>query len=187
MSNGVNKIIFGFVGPIASGKGTVCQYLKENHQAAIYKFSTPLRDILARIYQEINRDNLQNLSSALRQSFGDDLLALTITNDIKNEKNNLIAIDGVRREPDIKYLKEIPGFYLIEINSEQKTRWERITKRGENSDDNQKTFAEFQADEQKEAERQIKEVAKLAKFKVDNNGTRDELYRQVEEILKNIG
>ncbi|OGY44809.1 MAG: hypothetical protein A2729_02910 [Candidatus Buchananbacteria bacterium RIFCSPHIGHO2_01_FULL_39_14] len=184
MSNGVNKIILGFVGPLASGKGTICQYLKEKHGASVFRFSTMLRDVLNRLYLEISRDNMQNLSSALRQTFGDDLLASVIANDVKNEKNEFIVIDGVRREPDIKYLKDFPNFYLIEIKADQKIRWERMRKRGENTDDNTKTFAEFKKDEQREAEKNISDVAKLAKFKIDNSGTLAELYRQMENILK---
>jgi len=186
MSNGVNKIILGFVGPIASGKGTVCQYLKEKHDAEIFRFSTMLRDVADRFYIEQTRENLQNISSAMRQAFGDDLMAKTIANDVKNAKSKIIAVDGVRRLPDIKYLKEVPGFHLVEINADQKIRFERITKRGENADDNKKTLAEFQQDEQREAERQIKEVATAAGFHINNNGTLDDLHRQIDEIISQI-
>ncbi len=181
-----NKIILGFVGPIASGKGTVCEFLKTKYNISVYRFSSILRDILDRIYIEQNRNNLQDLSSDLRKRFGDDLLAKVIAEDVKNENNEIIAIDGVRREPDIKYLKVIPGFNLIFINADQKIRFERIIKRGENSDDTKKTLADFQKDEKKEAELQIKEVAKLAKFTINNNGTFDDLYRQIEIILKKL-
>lgn len=182
----MKKIILGLVGPIASGKGTICQYLKEKHNASVYRFSTILRDILDRLYLEQSRDNLQDLSLDLRKRFGDDLLALVIAKDVENEKNEIIAIDGVRREPDIKYLKELPGFHLVYIDADQKIRYERIVKRGENSDDTQKTFAEFKKDEKKEAEQQIKGVAKLAELTLDNNGTLDELYQQIEEILLKV-
>ena len=143
----MTKIILGFVGPIASGKGTVCQYLKEKHQAEVYRFSTMLRDVLDRLYLTQSRQNMQNLSLVLRQTFGDDLLASVIAQDVKNSQVKTIAIDGVRRNPDIKYLKNLPGFYLIRIIAEQKTRFERIVKRSENADDTKKTLAEFQQDE----------------------------------------
>jgi len=182
----MNKIILGFVGPIASGKGTVCQYLKEKRKANIYRFSTILRDILNRIYVEQSRDNLQNLSLDLRKRFGDDILASTIAEDVGNDSSKIIAVDGVRRNPDIRYLKEMPNFYLVSINADQKTRYERIIKRSENSDDTEKTFEKFQQDEKEEAEQQIAEVAKTAKFKIDNNGSIDKLHEQIEDILKKI-
>jgi dephospho-CoA kinase len=180
------KIILGLVGPISSGKGTVCNYLKDKHGAQIFRFSTMLRDVLDRFYIEQSRENMQALSSALRQVFGDDLMAKTIANDVTNSPANIIVLDGVRRLPDIKYLKEIPGFHLIAINADQKTRFERITKRGENTDDIKKTFTEFQNDEQQEAELQIKEVADTAEFDLDNNKTVENLYQQIENILKQL-
>lgn len=181
-----SKIILGFVGQIASGKGTACQYLKEKHQASVYRFSTMLRDVLNRLYIEQNRENIQKISSALRETFGDDLMALVMVKDVTNEKNQIIVIDGVRREPDIKYLKEIPGFHLIEIAADQKIRFERIVKRGENADDKNKTWQEFQQDEQREAEQQIQGVAKLAEFRIDNNGSLGELHRQIDDILGKV-
>lgn len=182
----MNKIILGFVGPIASGKGTACQYLKEKHGAEIFRFSTMLRDVLDRFYLPQSRDNLQQVSLALRQSFGDDLMAKTMANDGQKSQAEIVAIDGVRRRPDIKYLLKTPGFYLVAISADMKIRFDRITKRGENADDNQKTFEEFVADHQKEAEQQIKEVAKLAKFHLNNDGTLEELYKQIEKILNKL-
>jgi len=181
-----NKIILGFVGPIASGKGTACAYLKDKHNAQIFRFSSMLRDVLDRFYIPQSRENMQATSLALRKTFGDDLMAQTIANDVKNSSAKIIVLDGVRRIPDIKYLQEVPGFHLIEINAEQKIRHERIIKRGENTDDSKKTFAEFQNDEMQEAEVQIKEVAKIAEFHLDNNGTIEDLQAQIENILQKL-
>ena len=187
MSNRVAKIILGLTGPLASGKSTVTDYLKEKHSATIYKFSTPLRDILDRIYIEQSRKNLQDLSLDLRNRFGDDLLASITANDVKRDKDNsIIIVDGVRRLPDIKYLRQLPEFKLISIETDQKTRWKRMTMRGENVDDINKTFEQFQKDEQAEAEQKITEVAKTADFQVNNNGTIEDLEEQVEKILTRL-
>ncbi len=182
----MDKIILGFVGPLAAGKGTTCQYLKEKYNANAYRFSTVLRDVLDRLYLEQNRKNLQYISLILRKAFGDDLLALAIAKDVENDNSSFISIDGIRREPDIKYLKELPKFHLIYITADQKIRYERIIKRVENTDDSKKTFEQFKKDEKRETERQIKQVAKLAKFTINNNGTFEQLYQQIEDILKKI-
>jgi len=182
----MSKIILGFVGPLAAGKGTACKYLTEHYDAIIYKFSSPLRDVLARLYRDITRENLQNLSSSLRQTFGDDLLASVIAGDVKTGTAAFMAVDGVRRLPDIAHLKDISGFALVSINADQKTRWERMTRRGENADDATKTLEQFILDEQKEAEIHIAEVAKTAQFSIDNNGSLDQLHTQIDNIIKTI-
>lgn len=180
------KIILGFVGPIASGKGMACEYLKTRHGAGYTRFSSILRDILGRIYVEKSRNNLQKLSFSLRQTFGDDILALAIAKDVQNDPHTIIAVDGVRRLPDIKYLTKVPGFHLISIDADQEVRYKRINKRGENTDDIKKTFEEFQKDEQNEAEKDIREVQNTAHFQINNNGTCEDLFCQIDAVLEKI-
>lgn len=181
-----NKIILGFVGQISSGKGTACKYLQGKYNGSTHRFSTMLRDVLDRLYLDQSRDNMQKISLILRNNFGDDLLAKVIANDVNKDDHKIIGIDGVRRFPDIKYLKEIAGFKLVHIDADQRIRYQRIVKRAENTDDLQKTFKEFQEDEKQEAEKHILEVARSADFTINNNGSVEELYQQIDNILKNL-
>ncbi len=169
---------------MASGKGTVAQYLNAHHGAAIYRFSTVLRDILDRIYVEKKRQHMQDLSLDLRTRFGDDILASVIAHDAQHDDHDIIVIDGIRRLPDIKHLRALPEFRLIVLHAAPRTRWERMTKRRENPDDAEKNFEQFQKDEQAEAEQQIDEVAATADVMIDNNGKHDQLYQAVEDFLK---
>jgi len=180
------KIILGFVGEIASGKGTAAQYLEKKYQAQIIRFSTPLRDVLKRLHLEISRENMQNLSLILRNQFGQDLLAKIISEDAKKSESQVTIIDGIRRIPDIKYLNEIPEFKLIYITTDIKTRYERLIKRGENEDDLNKTFEQFIKDNNAETEKDISLVAKSANFKLDNSGSIDDLNNDIRKILKSI-
>ncbi|MFA5358379.1 MAG: AAA family ATPase [Patescibacteria group bacterium] len=180
------KIILGFVGEMVSGKGTACKYLKEKYNAPSYRFSTILRDVLDRLYLEINRKNMQNLSMILRQNFNENIFAKVIAEDVKNDPAQIITVDGVRRLADISYLKEIPGFYLIYLTADEKIRYQRIIDRGENTDDKNKTFAEFQVEQHAEAENEIGPTGQTANLTITNNGTLAELQEQIEKILKKI-
>ncbi len=181
------KIILGFVGPLASGKGTSAQYLKDKYQGEIFKFSTVLRDILDRLYLKQNRQNLQTLSTVLRQNFSQDILSKVIFEDVNNSQNNLIIIDGIRREEDIKYLKNLPNFILISIDADLKIRYQRLIKRNENSDDKNKTLEQFKLDNQQEPEQKIKIIAEKAQEKINNNGSFTDLYQQLDLIVKKYG
>src|SRR5258705_11222957 len=101
------KIILGFVGDLAGGKGTICQYLKERYKVNSYRFSNMLRDILDRIYVEQNRENLQDLSTFLRQRYGQDIMSKVIAKDVQNDPNPIVAVEGIRRPTDITYLQEL--------------------------------------------------------------------------------
>ena len=177
------KTILGIAGEIASGKGTVADYLIKNHKATSHRFSTALRDVAKRMHLEESRENLQKMSTIFRENFDDNILSMVIYKDVENDDNELIVIDGVRRMADIEFLKKLEGFKLLYVDTEMKTRYERITKRGENSDDNSKTFEEFKKDHQREAELQIKSLKKEADAIIDNNGSFEELYKQLDNLV----
>jgi dephospho-CoA kinase len=181
-----NKIVLGFVGDLASGKGTICKYLNEKYGTNAYRFSTMLRDVLKRVYIENSRENLQKLSTVLRENFGQDLMSRVIAEDVKNDPKEIVAVEGIRRPTDITYLEKNPGFNLIYITADPKIRWERLVKRNENPGDDKKTFEEFSKDEQAEADRMIKDLGKNAKYTITNDGDLESFFGQMESILKQI-
>ncbi|MBT4516919.1 MAG: AAA family ATPase [Candidatus Komeilibacteria bacterium] len=178
------KIILGFTGLISSGKGTAAKYLKEKYKADTFRFSTMLRDVLDRLYLPQSRENFQIISPILREAFGQDLMAKVIAEDVKKSNSNLIAIDGMRRPADIEYLKDIPGFKMIAIEVDEKTRFERLLKRGENTDDATKTFEQFKKEHKAETEIHIPDLMKQADITIDNNGNLEDFYKQLDKLIK---
>ncbi|MDO9231074.1 MAG: AAA family ATPase [bacterium] len=178
------KKILGLAGEIVSGKGTTAKYICEKHGGSSHRFSSMLRDVLDRMYLEISRGNMQKISTVLRENFSDNILSIVITKDVEKDEHPVIAIDGVRRLADIEFLKKLPGFKLVYIETDMEKRYERIIKRGENSDDLKKTFEEFKKDHEREAELQIKDLKNHAEYVIDNNGSLEELYKQIDEIIK---
>ena len=177
------KIILGLTGEIASGKGTVAKYLAEKYGSNFYRFSGILRDVAKRAHLEENRENLQKISTMFREYFGSDILAKTIYLDVKNDKHEIITVDGVRRFEDVEYLKKLAGFKLIYIETNLEKRYERLIKRRENSDDATKTFEGFKKDLIGEAELEIKALKDKADIIIENNGTREDLYKKIDNIL----
>ncbi len=180
------KIIIALAGPIASGKEVVKKYLEEKYGASSYKFSNPLRDILKRLYLPISRENLQDTSTWLREYFGNDLLAKVIAEDAKNDKAEIVIIDGVRRLDDVAHLKALPEFKLVGVDANIKTRYERLVKRNENEGDADKTFEQFLIDSDKETEREIPRVLKEADYLIDNNGDFASLYQQADKLITDL-
>ncbi len=179
------KVIIGLTGEICAGKGTIVKYLEQKHGAASYRFSTMLRDLLARLYLPVSRENMQNISTAIRQYLGEDILAKVIAEDVKKDTNNVIVVDGVRRSPDIKYLREIPGFKLVRIVGDPETRFTRLLARKENPGDETKTYGQFIEDHKKEADSQVPIVMAQAELEINNNGSLEDLYKQVDQIILN--
>lgn len=167
------------------GKGTLTKYLVKKYNAEIYRFSNPLRDILDRMHREKSRDTMQQLSTALRQVFGDEVLSEIILADVGQSESPFIVIDGVRRESDIKYLRNLQGFKLVYIDADISTRYTRVTFRGENASDTTKTIEEFIRETEAEAESRIRELKDISDIILENNGTIPELEEQFEKLLGN--
>ncbi len=178
------KIIIGLTGEMASGKSTVAKYLQEKRGAVVYRFSNILRDALSRIHQDNKRENLQIMSTMLRETYGEDVLARAMAGDAENDTNNVVVVDGVRRLGDIEHLKKLSGFKLIYMEAHIEKCHQRISVRGENVDDNGKTFEQFQEDRGREAEQQIVELKAFADIVIDNNANIYNLYQQINEFVK---
>ncbi len=179
-----SKVILGFTGLMASGKGTVAAYYQKKYGATTYRFSTLLRDLLNRIHLEHNRDNLIKMSEAIRTTFGEDIMAKTIAGDAAADTNNIIIVEGIRRMADIVYLSKLPNFVLVEIFADPHTRYHRITQRRENPDDANKTFEQFMEDHKRSTEMSIPEVISHATEHIDNNDSMEELEKNLDELLK---
>ncbi len=184
LSINMAKLILGIAGEMSSGKGTIAQHIIAERGGSAHRFSTILRDILDRVYLDQSRENFQVLSLILRKNFGEDVLAKSIYHDVKNDEHDIVVVDGVRRMADIAYLGEIPHFKLVYVEADMQIRYDRIVKRGEKTDDLNKTFEEFKAEHEADAELQIRDLKNYANYVVNNDGVYTDLYKQIDEIIK---
>jgi dephospho-CoA kinase len=180
------KIIIGFVGRIASGKEVSKKYLEANYGAGSHRFSTMLRDILTRLYLPITRENLQNLSLDLRTRFGGDTLERVIFEDVNHDPQDIVIVDGIRRQDDIAKFKTLSNFYLISVETSSALRYARAVQRNENAGDDAKTLEQFLAEDTREAETEIPLVMASAAYQLNNDGTLADLYQQIDQIVAKI-
>ncbi len=182
----MTKLILGFTGLIASGKGAAKEYIENNYGAVSFKFSDILRNILNSIDVENNRHNIIALSTFLRQEYGEDTLAKAMAKMVTDSAAEIIVVDGIRRLADITYLKDVPGFNLIAIDASPETRYERSILRNENAGDAEKSYEEFLSDHQRETEVTIPETMAQAKYHIDNNGNLEDLKKKIDTIIEKI-
>lgn len=179
----MKRHIIGLAGEMASGKSTVAKYLISKHGAASHRFSVPLRDVLDRMGLPQSRENLGKLSTALRGTFGDDLFAKIVSQDVSADDHTVIVVDGVRRLSDIEHLRKLPEFRLVYIKVPLEARYDRIKHRKENSDDKGKSFETFQKEQTQEAETEIKGLEPHADVVIENDGTLNELYAKIDALM----
>jgi dephospho-CoA kinase len=182
----MNKKIIALAAPVGAGKSSVANYILGNYHGESYRYSDTLAEILKILNLEKNRQNLQDLSQALREKFGQDILEKSLLNKIKNSSTELLIIDGVRRKEDIGHIKNEPGFYLIFIDAPLEVRAERLQKRREKTDDQKVNKNILNLEEKHNSETREKELKEIANFQIDNGGTLEDLERQIKEIMGKI-
>ncbi len=181
------KIVIGIIGMPASGKGTVADYIEKTYGAPKLRFSDALSKILDRLGIEKTRDRQITLSEILRETCGEDILSRAIQIGVVRSSSPLIVVDGVRREGDIATLKEVADFHLLGVQAQARTRYERSKKRSEKPEEAYQSFEDFLKLDQRSTEVTTQELMKNATVVFDNDGSFEDLYKQVDQYFDAIG
>ncbi len=181
------KKVIGIAGNIGAGKGTITRYLIEKYGAEAVAYTNILKDVLDRLYLPNERQNLAGLAEALRNAFGKDILSRVLEQDIQKKEAELVVFDGIRKKAELDYFKnKIDDFIFVFVEAPLEVSYERLIKRGEKTDDNSKTFAEFKKDHQRPADKDVPLLKQYADFVIDNGGELEETYRQINEMMAKI-
>jgi dephospho-CoA kinase len=179
------KIIIGLVGESGSGKDTVADYLEEKYGAILMRFADPLRETLSLYVQNFSREDLQWFSFALRNRFGNKVLSEALRKKIDLIDEGIVFINGMRVPEDYGFVKSFPNSYVVYVTLDQKSRWQRIYNRKEKSDD-KVSLEKFQEMERAEIEVSIPKIGEKADFRIENMGTKEELFAQVDELIHSL-
>jgi dephospho-CoA kinase len=184
-------IVIGLVGPIASGKGTVIQILKEKGYFS-YSTSDVLKEEVKARGLDVNRANCNLVSNDLRGTFGADILARKTAEVIERDNPDLVVIDAIRNPAEINYFKQKFNVKIIGVVADQKRRYEMFVARGLYTDEI-KTWEQFKELDDREMQQagdhkqQVGKTLEMADIVIENNGTLDELKNEVESFLASIG
>jgi dephospho-CoA kinase len=192
-------LVIGLTGSIASGKSTVSSMLKELHLPIIDA------DQIARDVVEPGEDTLKEIVSA----FGEDILypdgtlnrkklgSIIFSNNEKRKMLNSIVHPAVRKrmlEQKETYLKDgescvvmdIPLLFesklthmvdkILVVFVDEHVQLERLMERDNSTKE--------EASERIQSQIPVKEKVKQADAIIDNNGTKEESYKQLRDILE---
>ena len=179
-------IVYGLVGFLASGKGTVGKMIAEAENIPLYTYGNILRAELVRQGKPATRENLQRLVTGWRQEKGNDVLAKKVIEGITGSA----VVDGFRSPDEVRAFRKTfgGGFKLIFVDAPIEVRFERAKKR--NRAGGPGSFEEFKAAEEKEAHNEafgIAECIKSADVRLDNSGSVEELKEKISGLLACTG
>jgi dephospho-CoA kinase len=172
-----DRLVIGITGHIGAGKTSAANYLKSAHGFFYVRYSQVLSDWLAKDPE----------SKAHLQAVGWKVMAGGMQTELNVRLIALIparadcAVDGLRHPIDYDSLtKAFPSnFRLLYIESSQEARWQRVRKRYAELD----TFS--QADSHP-VEQQIDALRSKAFAVVQNDGTLQDLYSNIEALVTTI-
>ena len=170
--------IIGITWPQAAWKGAVVDYLVKNYAYAYFSVSGYLTQELQAQGQAVNRDTMREFwpSFIVEQLYHQ-----------AHEAGKPAIIESIRALGELETLKKKADFLLLSIDADQRLRYERALLR--NSEKDQVSREKFQeqevleADNQDPAKQNVPACQKLADIQIDNNGSLEELYEQIQKKL----
>ncbi|HTK60007.1 MAG TPA: hypothetical protein VL283_02275 [Candidatus Baltobacteraceae bacterium] len=186
-----HKSIIAFAGRNGCGKGTAAEQASALLTAPKHTYS----DVLYEIHEacglpreSVSRPTLQGLSTVVRNRFGQDALARVMADKCAAVPGIHVVIDGVRRLDDSDLLaKEYgEGLILVWIETSADNRYARLKARKEKAGEQMMSREAFDLQEQAESEQQLDLVRQACKVVINNDGTPEELQRQIEALVASV-
>lgn len=171
---------------MASGKGSVSKYLVQHYGAERYGSSDPLRAIVDIFDIPQSRLNLTNLSTFLRETYGENVIAQSVLKLTTSSKAPIAIFDGMRRLIDIQTFRPLPNFTFIFVDCDERVRYQRYISRNENPGDADMSWEDFTARDAAETECQINQLRAYADVVIDNGLSYEHLIAETKKVAERI-
>jgi dephospho-CoA kinase len=184
-----NVRIIGAIGQNGSGKDEVLKYLRLKYGVPFLSTGDAVREIASNEGVEPTRENLGKISDRYFREFGKGYFVKLLADKIRQTGWKIAGISGIRSLNDVSILKGIFGqdFILIHVYiSDPHVRYSRMTARGEGRDPH--SYEQFLGQDKAEEELfSLKEAEGLADYSISNDGTLDDLHREIDRLVSDKG
>ncbi len=185
-------MLIGIVGLNGSGKDTTAQYLVEHYGFAHKDLGQEIRDELkAHGKNSLDRKEMIALGNEMRQRHGFNYWCKRAIESLGSKD---LVITSIRNPSEVEEIKSRGGI-IIDIFADQKTRFDRTVarvKNDPNSHGDVGSLEDFRLKEEIElkstdpAKQQLLKCISMADYKLDNNGSFEQLYGEFEAIFARI-
>jgi len=182
-------LIIGITGTLGAGKGTVVEYFRERMGFVHYSVRSFLLKEINRLGLPENRDSMVVVANGLRERHGPSYVTDQLYLEAAQLGKNCI-IESIRTPGEIDSLRKKGEFFLLAVDAAPLIRYNRIAGRQSETDHiSYETFLENESREMDSTDpnkQNLRACIAQADFVLSNNGTREELFRQAEEVLSRI-
>lgn len=181
--------IIGITGTLGAGKGTIVDFLVKTKGFSHFSVRNYLTQIINERGLPVNRDSFVEVANELRSTHSSSFLAEQLFEEARLSGNDCV-IESLRTPGEVKSLKAKGNFTLFGVDADQKLRYSRVIERASETDHvSFETFASNEAREMTSTDpdkQNISACMKMADYTFENNGSFNELYRQLEETLNKL-
>lgn len=187
MPNDKTAAIIGITGTLGAGKGTVVEFLVKNKGFLHFSVRGYLVDELVRRGMPVNRDAMVELANELRANNNPAFIVEELLKKASRTGANSI-IESIRTPGEIAALRKHPGFVLLAVDANARTRYERILLR--NSETDRISFETFIDNENREMyaidpnKQNLSACIIQADFLILNDKSLNTLHGCIEKFIK---
>jgi len=175
--------IIAVTGLIGSGKDEVASYLYKEHGFVLFDHSVILETILKEQGRPVTRQEKRNL----RIERGNAFTAELINQEIRSRNLRNVVIGSLRRPEEVIILKDaFPDAKLLVVKADFSRRLSREQKRAQYSDAPETEEDFYAQDQEEERLYEFSKTFAMADAAITNNGSLEELHREIDRILKNL-
>jgi dephospho-CoA kinase len=171
-------LAIGLSGPIGAGKTTAGEYLRDRHGFKYARYSEVIDAIAQERGLELTREVKQAIGLEINQSGGQRRLGHSLLALLSG--NPRVVIDGMRHPEDHAFLMEAfgPRFHHITLDASRELRRDRAVRAGI-------TASDFDEAVGHAVEANVERLTLLAKHRIGNSGTLEDLGKSLDDILRN--
>lgn len=164
-----------------AGKDTIADYLAQKHGFARLTFSSVLEELLRKKGIPPTKQSMIELGDSLRKELGMDAVAKLL--DKKITRDDRLVLAGPRSIEEVQYFrKKYPELKLVKVTAEPENRVNRRSRI-----DPKEKEAFFERDDADLRNKGLQKVLDAAEFELKNDDNRQELYKRIDELVKQIG
>jgi len=185
--------VIGFVGKRGCGKDACTKYLAQKYKAKEIIMSEFISKALQLFHISRNRKNIPWFITKIRKRFGKGVLARSVIWEIGTDGYSYYLLNGIRLAREVEILREKFGrrFKLVNLDCNDEKRFMRIKnrerKRKLGKDEVGMSLFDFVKQERRiVTEKEIPAIQKNADFVIQNDGTKENLYRELNKLIKDL-
>lgn len=149
------KVLICVTGHPGSGK-SVFASVGRKFGLKVFTMGDVVREVAKQRYGTVDKFTLGKMAKKLRNEYGDDAVAIILSRKIRNTRDKVVVIDGIRSMQEVEIFSKIGKVYLIAILAKKTTRFHRLVNRGR--EDDVKTYEDFVLRELRETSFGISDV-----------------------------